>query len=306
MLKAPRALFHALTRTRAPEISVLIPVFNKASYLDACLKSVLEQSLKALEIICIDDCSTDESLAIARRHAADDPRVVVVQTAVNSGPGVARNAGLERARGKYVSFLDADDLLPADALATLHELAVSTGSQLTKGTLGNCSAKRNGIWLSDEPKVGERRSLRLRDEPALWIPYFFVCYLYSRQFLAENRIKFPLLRAGEDPVFLTRCLTKARTISATSAITYIYRRDGSTGQRRVTPQHLKDFVAHAALVKDLYQKSGNAPCWSQGCEQFYLENVRLLMSQVRLDAAQRQSVVSQMRNIWPLALVEPA
>jgi glycosyltransferase involved in cell wall biosynthesis len=299
MLDALRRLFLIRPPGYAPAVSVVVPIFNKARFLRASLDSVRQQSLQSLEIICVDDCSSDHSFDIARQCSLNDPRIVLLQTPVNSGPGVARNLGLAKARGEFIFFLDADDLLPEDALKTLHDLAVSTRSQLTKGSMGNFAAGRDGIWLSEEAKALDRCSFRLVDEPTIWLPYFFVCYLFSRRFLLENRIVFPVLRAGEDPVFLARCLVKATCISATSAITYLYRRDGSAAQRRDTPDHLQDFVAHAALVKQVYQRSGHGRCWYDGCESFYLDDVRLLMKQVGLDEMQRQTVLRSMQEIWP-------
>ena len=97
-------------------ISVIIPVYNVAAYLPQCLDSVLSQSYSDLQVIVIDDGSTDTSRAICDEYAAKDPRVVVIHQK-NGGAAAAKNAGLRVATGKYLSFVDSDDYLAPDAYA---------------------------------------------------------------------------------------------------------------------------------------------------------------------------------------------
>ena len=100
-------------------VSVLIPVYNGEKYLAACLDSVLGQSLREIEIVCVDDGSTDGSAKILTEYAARDPRLRVVKAAENGGLPAARNLGLAAAQGRYAYFFDADDLLTPDALSRL-------------------------------------------------------------------------------------------------------------------------------------------------------------------------------------------
>ena len=104
------------------QISVIIPVYNTEAHLNACLDGVLSQNIPNLEVICVDDGSTDRSLEVLREYAARDPRVVVL-TQKNSFAGVARNHGLEVARGEYVAFLDSDDQFLPGALEGLYAQA---------------------------------------------------------------------------------------------------------------------------------------------------------------------------------------
>lgn len=116
-------------RETHPDVTVVIPVYNSAEWLDDCLSSVLAQTGASLEVICVDDGSTDESPAVLKRYADRDPRLTVLRQP-NSGQSVARNRGLEEAAGRYVIFLDSDDFWPSDSLAALvadadaHELDV--------------------------------------------------------------------------------------------------------------------------------------------------------------------------------------
>lgn len=118
-------------------ISLIVPVFNVADYLAEGLQAMLGQNFsRPFEIILVEDCSTDGSLEICRRFAADhEARITLVECAQNGGVSVARNLGLERARGRYLMFVDPDDLLPADALSGLFETAEECNADIVKGNL---------------------------------------------------------------------------------------------------------------------------------------------------------------------------
>jgi glycosyltransferase involved in cell wall biosynthesis len=96
--------------TTAPKVSVIIPVYNTEKYLRQCLDSVVNQTLKDIEIICINDGSTDKSLTILRDYASKDNRIVVINN-TNEGAGASRNKGLEISNGTYLVFWDSDDFL---------------------------------------------------------------------------------------------------------------------------------------------------------------------------------------------------
>ena len=98
-----------------PKISVIIPVYNAEKYLEKCLDSILQQTFREIEVICGDDGSQDASKQILRRYASQDARVIVVEQK-NMYAGVARNRGMELAKGKYLIFLDADDFFHPDML----------------------------------------------------------------------------------------------------------------------------------------------------------------------------------------------
>ena len=98
-----------------PKVSVIIPVYNSSEYIRHCLDSLLAQTLEDIEIICVDDGSTDDSLSILEEYSRKDQRIRVL-TQENAGAGAARNHGLREARGKYLSFLDSDDYFEPDML----------------------------------------------------------------------------------------------------------------------------------------------------------------------------------------------
>lgn len=103
------------------KVSVIIPVFNVEKYLEECLDSILAQTLKEIEIICVNDGSVDHSLQILKKYERFDDRIIVLDQ-VNSGQSVARNKALEYASGKYVYFMDSDDLVVSRMLEETWEI----------------------------------------------------------------------------------------------------------------------------------------------------------------------------------------
>ena len=111
------------------KVSVIVPVYNNEEYLDKCLSSLTEQSLDDIEIICVNDGSSDSSLDILNRYEQKDNRIVVLSQE-NQGAGASRNNGIDIANGEYISFVDADDWLEENALKKLYENAVRNNSDV--------------------------------------------------------------------------------------------------------------------------------------------------------------------------------
>lgn len=110
-----------------PRVSVIVSVYNSQEYLDACLQSILSQTLKEIEVICVDDLSDDASLAILQRYASEDSRVSLYAAEDKkdvfrgNGPSITRNKGMEEAQGEYIYFMDSDDFLDPNALKSLYK-----------------------------------------------------------------------------------------------------------------------------------------------------------------------------------------
>ena len=109
----------------APKVSVIVPVFNPGPDFDRCLESLRGQTLADIEMIFVDDCGTDGAMEQVRAAAGEDPRIRIIANPENLGPGLSRNAGIEAARGEYISFVDADDHISPDFLELLHDKAVA-------------------------------------------------------------------------------------------------------------------------------------------------------------------------------------
>ena len=112
------------------KISIIIPVYNVEEYLPKCLDSVINQTLKDIEIICINDCSTDNSLEILENYVKKDSRIIVLNQEKNQGQGAARNRGLQIASGEYVGFVDSDDWVENDYFEKLYNAAIKYNADI--------------------------------------------------------------------------------------------------------------------------------------------------------------------------------
>src|SRR5690348_11786177 len=137
----PPTMSQGTSPVTSPRISVVVAFFNNADDLADCLDSIAAQSYPDLEVIMVDDGSTDHSAAIARAKAAADPRFILIQPPEHGGPGGARNRGIEHARGEYLAFVDGDDVLPANAYELLLHTLERSGSDFVSGAVSRIGAK---------------------------------------------------------------------------------------------------------------------------------------------------------------------
>ena len=119
-------------QTHTPKVSILVPIFNVEKYLRQCLDSIVNQTLKDIEIICINDGSTDSSPAIIDEFAKNDPRIVIL-TKTNSGYGDSMNQGLKKATGEYIGIVESDDWVDIDMFENLYDIAVKNNVAVNIG-----------------------------------------------------------------------------------------------------------------------------------------------------------------------------
>ncbi|MGW4450317.1 glycosyltransferase family 2 protein, partial [Streptomyces sp. NPDC004599] len=178
-----------------PRFTVIVPAYKVQAYLPECLDSVLAQSFPDLELIVVDDRSPDACGAIADEYAARDPRVTAVHLAENQGLGRARNAGMARATGDYLLFLDSDDTLTPGALRAIAERIEETGEPDLlvfdyARTFWNGEAVRN--QMAAQLTQRGPAPFRLEDRPGL-LRVLMVAWnkAYRREFVAERGFAFP-------------------------------------------------------------------------------------------------------------------
>lgn len=190
-----------------PLVSVIIPVYNAAPYLRRCLDSVCAQTLRRLEVICIDDGSTDGSSGILDEYCRQDSRLCVIHQK-NSGPGPARNCGLDRATGSYIIFLDADDWFEPDFLEAMSSSAEAGHLDVTICRADEFDTHQGKRYPADWML---KKCLLPSDtfspqDIAPWVFQFTYGMawdkLYRASYIKETGIQFPDLRNSEDLVFV--------------------------------------------------------------------------------------------------------
>lgn len=214
-------------------VSVVIPIYNAASTLDACLGSVEAQTHRNLEIICVDDGSTDASRDVIHAHARKDGRIVVIEKP-NEGYGASCNRGIAIARGTWVAVVEPDDLLEPtgyeDLLACAERCGGPTAVDVVKGAYWRSLPAADGTETRAScPYRGRVRPPRqpfavgdgvelLRHHPAIWAA------VYRRAYLSERGIRFPEIPGAgwADNPFLVETLCQTDRIAYTDACVYVY------------------------------------------------------------------------------------
>ena len=208
-----------------PKVSVIIPVYNVEAYLRKCLDSVVNQTLKDIEIICVDDGSTDGSAAILEEYAAKDVRIKIIKQE-NTGVNVARKEGLKLATGEWITFCDADDWLEQDAIAEMVNVAKQEDADCV--CCGMLRDWRNGTSV-----------FRPFDEMGPSDTYNAVVNKLFKRNLLENLKMDESVSLGEDLMVSAQAMAKAKKIAVLEKGFYHYCENSSSmthvqnGRKRV-------------------------------------------------------------------------
>lgn len=242
------------------QISVIIPVYNAELYLEKCIESVLGQTFDALEVICVDDGSSDASVEILRKFQNKDERLIVLQQK-NRGAGAARNNGLRRAKGKFIHFLDADDWVDTAAYEKLYK--VMTESRADVGVF---------MYTRYDNRTGAERKVRLfeLEEGKTEITTFSRKYwhfcntsvvpwnkIYNAEFLRSVGARFDEIVCANDRAFYFQTITAAKSIVLYAESLIFYRENNElslVGQGRS-----KHFDCHLTANDRIFQIAKSFP-----------------------------------------------
>lgn len=201
-----------------PKVSVIIPVYNTENFLRKCLDSVCNQTLQDIEIICINDCSTDGSLEILREYARKDNRIKLIELLENCGAAKARNIGIDIAEGEYLGFVDSDDFIDLDFYDKLYQKAVETKADAVKGEMWELND------LSNIPHMEAKYDLNnFIQKNKAYFYFTFTTAIYQKDFLHQNNIRFPEgLCHLEDPYFTIKAAVYYKKLEIVKNTKYYY------------------------------------------------------------------------------------
>jgi len=228
-------------------VTVLVAAYNAEKYLEACLDSLVNQTLKDIQIVCIDDASTDSTPQILNRYASQDSRIKILQRKENAGQAVARNMGIQVADGDYITMLDADDYLSADALekaVSIFDSDPETGSVLLRLVYLNGRDETPYPMRSDKTEWGGEEAFRLsldwsihglyisKAELFKRFPYDTSCRLYSD----DNTTRMHYLHS--------------RIVKQCDGV-YYYRQHGESMTNRVSARRIDLIEANTSMAHQL-------------------------------------------------------
>jgi CDP-glycerol glycerophosphotransferase len=238
-----------------------VPFYNNEDDLADCLDSIAAQSCADLEVIMVDDGSTDHSAEIALAMAAADPRFTLVQ-GERGGPGGARNLGIQRARGEFLAFADSDDILPVNAYELLVHALEGSGSDFVSGAVFRVGPE--GIYpsaLHAQAIKGRQAGTHITRAPQLLYDVTVWNKLFRRRFWDEHRLSFPERVVWEDIRLMTKAHVLAKAVDVIPDVVYYWRERGqgrlSITQSRADIANLRDRMTAMTDIDEFI--AGHAP-----------------------------------------------
>lgn len=209
------------------KVSIIVPVYNVADYLNECLESLVNQKYNNIEILLIDDGSSDNSLVLCNKWAKRDSRIQVFHKK-NGGLSDARNYGIDRAKGKYIAFVDSDDYVTEDYISSMYNNIIKYSVKIS--ACGFAHLYNNGTIKEINFSNIEMMYSENEAQKYLNIIGYFNVSACNKLFLASlfEEIRFPIGKKSEDWFIMYKIIEKAKSIYYSSEIKYIYRqRSGS-------------------------------------------------------------------------------
>ena len=234
-----------------PKISIILPCYNVAKYIGRCLDSLGSQTLRDIEIICIDDCSHDNTAEIIEQYTIKDGRIKFIKQKKNAGVSVARNTGIDAATGEYIGFVDPDDWVDSDYFEKLYNHIVAENADV-------CAGNTKEHYTNGRTKVRNdiiRNIIRAKCH----FCYTVWCAIYKTDFIRENNIYCPVgITNGEDTVFCIKCALHAKKIVGVKNAYYHYiRYTNSAESTYYTERHVNSRIQVANMIVDMINNHEN-------------------------------------------------
>lgn len=290
-----------------PEISIITPVYNVEKYIERCVNSLTNQTFQNIEIILVDDSSTDSSLEICKKLAENDPRIKVLHKE-NEGAGMARNAALKVATGKYIGFVDSDDYVDPDMFQTLYEKAEKYGSDLilsgyhlVDGSIFSKSGSRTTkVYFDKDTQIDNEEDIKKlkmgivgslpedKDDSkygmSLWKN------LFRHEVIQKNNITFESEREkfSEDALFMVDYIASIKKATGINEAFYNYCRNGNSISKSYDPYKFRNSLAFIKEVETRFKKDIEPEKYEIYMYRFWQAICRVICSQEIMHATDQK------------------
>ncbi|MCI1646883.1 MAG: glycosyltransferase [Bacteroides sp.] len=252
-----------------PLVSVIIPVYNNGCYIEACIQSVIHQTYQRIEIIIVNDCSTDNSSIIIERYRKSDSRIVCVSNSMNRGVALARESGFCKAKGKYIQYLDGDDTLMQDAICCLVRKAEEEDADIVVSPFFFCypGKKPEHSMPLEFTRISNieylRKILMNRGYWSVW------SHFQKRSFVLKSKVEtVGGISIGEDAILMVQLILSASKIVSLDIPILNYNRDSSLISFLPGNPKYKDFRAYQMWIENYIESNGFR-------EEFQMELARM-------------------------------
>ena len=277
--------------TKVPEVSIITPVFNAARYLPQCLLSIQNQSFKNFEILLVDDVSTDDSVAVARRVLNNDPRLKILKHRHNKGAGESRNTGIRHAAAPWIMFVDSDDWIDNTFIEELYQSATAYNADIVQ-----CGAK----WVYPEQTLTrpsysfKKRVIAGQDilhtysqwegeASILCVPW---AKIYRKSLFTHNTIFYPPIIGEDVPVTYQLCFFARKAVVLSSPYYYYRQHTDSVTAGKISSQMAGDiFIAMDIIHRFLLQQQPHDHHFSQFADMAFRHVIWHTLHKIRLSYA---------------------
>lgn len=237
------------------KVSIIIPVYNVERYLTRCLDSLINQTLKDIEIICINDGSTDSSLKILKEYQQKDNRITIIDKE-NQGQSIARNIGISKSIGEYIGFVDSDDWVDLDFYEKLYSSAIKHNADIAVAGIIRLHKynKKNHLKINNESITEDfEKKLKLCDIPDksyVWNK------IYKSDKIKEYNLKFKEKMIYEDVIFTPEVILKLNKLVTVPNIKYYYWRNPNSTVTQRNEKAKQDSVYAHKYAQDFFKEHG--------------------------------------------------
>lgn len=291
-----------------PKVSIIVPIFNVEMYLDRCIQSLLNQTLKDVEIVLVDDESPDRCPQMCDEYAKKDARIKVIHKK-NGGLGLARNSGLEVATGEYVTFLDSDDYVELDTYEALYKEAVSKNLDVCYfkhrrftdgGKYIDVVTDKNSYYFTDKHEVESFLLNLVGKDPMKPNQSFFsmsVCMgIFRLQSIKESGVKFVSERtvASEDLIFDINFLPHVKKIGVLPNVFYNYFINPSSISTSFNDAKYQRMIKLLEVVKEELLKKYS---WEQIKNHYYSQQLRIIKVTMKFESKSKCGLKEKLSKI---------
>jgi glycosyltransferase involved in cell wall biosynthesis len=281
-------------------VSIIVPVYNTAALLPRCIESLLSQTLKGIEIILINDASTDNSLDIMYTYKNQYPEIIhLIDSKINQRQGGARNIGIEAAKGQYIGFVDSDDWVDQEMYNLLYNKAIVENSDICycyrqQVSEKNKISKDTAPYFLPEGIITEENRRKMLVHHITCVPK----YIYKRDILITHNIRFPAHVRYEDMIIDPLILLYANNISAVKKILYNYFiRSGST-MTTINEKKYQDKIKVCKLIIEEYKQRGYYEEYKDEINYLYFRKgyIHATLNYLINTTTPRKKIVKQIRD----------
>ncbi len=289
------------------KVSVIIPVYNVEQYLRQCLDSVVNQTFKDIEIIIINDCSTDNSINIIEEYKNRYSNIKLINQNLSEGCYKARNIGLEKATGEYIGFVDGDDYIELDMFEKMYSQAKQTNADIVLCNFYTLFTKTNEIKktiFSKTINLLKKTNNKLTGAEKVIFDYSAIWNkIYKREFLIENNISFhSQLHMADDNFFNIVSLLKAKTIVHLQDALYYYRKQRTDSITKSGNENNFNCIEVAKEIMN-YIKKENLDNFNLYINKFVLDLT--FLGYIRINDDNKNKYFNQMNEFRKTMLIRP-